>query len=100
MKSWGSSDVEAVFLALGEWKTTTESVKAAIQGVLDSCETFGLEKPNFGGLAAFESDYAETVAAWDLYKTYDTERSALASQDWISFRGHMFDLQVRRRYCQ
>jgi hypothetical protein len=97
MKSWGPSDVEAVFASLAEWRNNTESVKAAVQGVLDSCETFGLEKPNFGGLAAFEADYAETIASWDMYKTYDTERFTLASQDWISFRSHMFDLQVRAR---
>lgn len=94
MKGWSAAEVEAVFAALADWKSQTDTVKSAVQGVVESCETFGLGKPAFEGLVAFEADYAETTAAWDMYRAYDTERSQLASQDWISFRAHMFDLQV------
>ena len=95
MKGWSTAEVEAVFAAFADWKSQTDNVKAAVQAVVDSCETFGLGRPSFDGLTAFEADYAETTAAWDTYKAYDAERTALASQDWISFRAHMFDLQVR-----
>lgn len=93
MKTWGKGDVEAVFAALVDWTAQLESIKAAAASLRESCEGFQLAPPSFGNLAAVEADVEAVNAAWAVFQAYHVERTALATQDWFTFRGHMFDLQ-------
>jgi len=90
---WGPEAVEAVFSALAGQQAELDSVKRVVAAVQESCESFGLAPPVFEALVAAEADVLATAAVWGRYKAYGEERAVLASQDWISFRARVFELQ-------
>lgn len=93
MKSWSSEDVASVFASLDDWKRQLDEVRQTVAQVQESCESFGLAPPQFEALTAAEADLADTTAAWDRFREYNSERAALAGQDWITFRSRVFELQ-------
>jgi len=60
MKGWSAAEVEAVFAALAGLEVADGHRQVRCPRGRQSCETFGLGKPAFEGLVAFEADYAET----------------------------------------
>jgi dynein heavy chain 2, cytosolic len=93
IKTWSTEDVSNIFTSLEDWTRQLEEVKTTIKQVQESCESFGLAPPQFDTLTSVEADVNDTLSLWQVYKQYDQERKAIASQDWITFRGKLFDLQ-------
>jgi dynein heavy chain 2 len=93
MKSWHRAEVEAVFASLAEWTVQLDGIRATAAAMAATCDSFDLPPPVFTGLAVLEADFDSTKASWELYRTYDDERSTLAGQDWLGFRARIFDLQ-------
>ena len=92
-RGWAEADVSATFTALTDWRVQLDEVKASAQAVCDSCAGFGLDRPNFESVTSLDIDITAVTSLWERFNEYNAARAALAAQDWITFRGRLFDLQ-------
>ena len=93
MASWERDAVLKVFADLDGWKEALEKLEKSCTDLAESCESFGMATPSFGGLEAVKEDVSATLASWGMLREYMDEIQTVSEQDWIGFRNNIFALQ-------
>eukprot|EP01049_Picozoa_sp_SAG25_P002666 SAG25_NODE_143_length_14049_cov_6.050817_1_plen_2680_part_10 len=84
---------EASAKKMKEWQSEFAELDKGSQELIDDCAHFGLPPPTFVALATLRDEMATTAAAWELYDEFSTALGKLSSEDWISFRGRLYELE-------
>jgi dynein heavy chain 2 len=92
-KDWGKEALSLIYASLDEWTEKLNQLTTTATSVKESCESFGLSSPSLKSLDEISIDVSETSAMWSVFKTYQIEREKIASEDWVTFRTRLFDLQ-------
>ena len=92
VKTWSAEEVAAVHEAIAGWKVQLDEIKERADTLVANCESFMMPRPKFQGLEELEADFDSVEASWAMYKEYTEDTDAVAGQDWITFRGHLYDL--------
>ena len=66
---------------------------AATDAHREACDQFQMSPPKFEGFVQLEEDMEHVASSWTLYKDYAEELGEMGKQDWITFRGKLFDVQ-------
>lgn len=88
-----SAAAEASAKKMKEWQSEFAELDKGSKELTDDCAHFGLPPPTFVALATLRDEMATTAAAWELYDEFSTALSKLSSEDWISFRGRLYELE-------
>ena len=90
---WGDAAIERVFSSLEDWKKDFAEIKVRTDAHCEACDQFQMNPPKFEGLSQLEEDMESVATSWNLYKEYADELNEMGKQDWITFRGKLFDVQ-------
>lgn len=93
LASWDNESTSKVFEDLTSWRQQFDELQHKAQSLITTCDSFNMTKPKFDALSTVNEDLEKTEKIWNTYKDYIAERSAIAMQDWISFRQKLFELE-------
>jgi len=92
VNTWSQAEIDGIHEAIAGWKLQLGEIKDAADTLARNCESFMMPAPTFAGLEELEADFAAVEGAWAMYKEYQEDKAEVAKQDWITFRGHLYDL--------
>lgn len=81
----------AVVTALKERRSELNELLAQNTAVQRDCVNFSMEVPVFDSLVQVCADIGATEALWLLFDEFNSQVSAIADEEWISLRDHIFD---------
>lgn len=61
--------------------------------VIQDCEHFDIQRPEFEKLEEAQEDIAVTQQAWARYGNFLEEKRTLANRDWISVRSKLYEVE-------
>lgn len=90
-----NGDAKKILAVIDDTQSQLEELRKEEEKVSGNCENYGLEKPTFPGLDALVDDLAKTKEAWGRFFEFSEEGKTMADTDWLSFKGRLYDLEVR-----
>ena len=90
---WSTEAIDRIFASLEDWKKDFKDIQEKTTKHKEACDQFQMTPPSFQGLQELEEDMESVSTSWSLYKEYLDELNSMGSQDWITFRSKLFDVQ-------
>ena len=75
-----------------EWHAEFEEVNGAAARLVEDCEHFSIAPPQLLGLDDVKADIEAYVSSCAVFEEYMAELDKLATEDWISFRQRLWEL--------